>query len=287
MAEDRADRPSRPRIDPRFLRTAALLALLALAASGIVDTGAIDRTDRVFGRALLTLGAARALDAAISLAQGTEIAMQPAGVGLTISAGELLDPINDLLEQFSSLMLIATTSLGLQGLLLRASGWWVLTALLALALALRLWMVWAPAAIPGRWRDPLRRILVLLLVARFAMPLYGLASGVIFEQFLEPSSTEAVAVLEETTGDVREMERLETAATGDRGWTERVSSWFASTVETLDVEGRIEAFRDRVAVVVEQVVYLLVVFSLQTILLPLAFLWALPRLAGAALDRLR
>ena len=66
-----------------------------------------------------------------------------------------------------------------------------------------------------------------------------------------------------------------------------MSGWFASTVETLDVEGRIEAFRDRVAVVVEQVIYLLVVFSLQTILLPLAFLWALPRLAGTALDRLR
>jgi hypothetical protein len=290
MSEGKVERDTTGRtLDRRLPLSAALVLLVALAASGFLDAGAIGSNDRVFGRALLTLGAARALDAAISLAQGTEIAMQPAGMGLTISAGELLDPINDLLEQFSSLMLVATTSLGLQGLLLRASGWWVLTGLLSAAIVLRLVLLWSPESVPTRWRGPSQRALVLLLVLRFALPGYALVSGLIFDRFLEPSSSAAVTVLEETTGDVREMERLESATEPpeDRSWTERVSSWFASTVETLDVEGRIEAFRDRVAVVAEQVVTLLVIFSLQTILLPLAFLWAVPRLVGAAFDRLR
>jgi len=279
--------PPKPPRDRRPLATAALLLTLVAALSGLLDERAVASNDRVFGRALLTLGAARALDAAVSLAQGTEIALQPAGMGMTISAGEILDPINDLLEQFSSLMLVATTSLGLQGLLLRASAWWVLSALLAAAILIRLVIVWAPERVPQGWQLLLRRALVGLLVVRFALPLFALASGVIFESFLEPSRAEAVEVIEATTGDVREMERLEGEPEIDAGWMIRVSSWFAETVETLDVEHRVEAFRERVGVVAEQVIHLLVVFALQTILLPLAFLWALPRLVGVALDRLR
>ena len=45
--------------------------------------------------------------------------------------------------------------------------------------------------------------------------------------------------------------------------------------------------RDDVGSVAEQILHLLVVFALQTIVLPLAFLWGLPRLVGAAFDRLR
>jgi hypothetical protein len=278
-----------PLRDRRVLTTAVLLIAIFLAASGLLDESAADHTDGVFQTALLTLAAARGLDAAISLAQGTEIALQPAGVGLTLSAGELLDPVNDLVEQFSSLMLIAATSLGLQGLLVRASGWWVFSALLMAALAVRVAMLWAPTWIPPRWGALLRRAIVVLLMVRFAVPLFALGTGILFENFLEPSRADAVRLLEETTGDVREMERLQedSAAAADAGWLDRVSGWFAETVETLDVEERIEAFRQRVGSVAEQVLHLLVVFSLQTIVLPLAFLWVIPRLAGAALDRLR
>ncbi|NKB88956.1 MAG: hypothetical protein GKS06_12125 [Acidobacteria bacterium] len=273
----------------RVVASVLLVVTVIAAFAGWVDAPATTSTDRVFQRALLTLAAARALDSAVSLAQGTEIALQPAGMGLTVSAGELLDPINDLLEQFSSLMLIATASLGLQGLLLRASAWNVLTWLLALTVLGRLAASWVPDRVPAVWRHRSRMLLVLLLLVRFALPAYALASGLIFEQFLEPERAEAVRVIEETTGDVEQIERLDEALpeTQTPGWRERVSGWFAETFETLDVEARIEAFRDRLGQVVEQVIHLIVVFALQTVLLPLAFLWGMPRLAGLALDRLR
>lgn len=274
-------------IDRRWLRTGALLLVAAVALGGWLDGPATDRNDDVFRRALLTLAAARALDAAVSLAQGTEIALQPAGMGLTVSAGELLDPVNDLLEQFSSLMLVATTSLGLQGLLVRASAWWPLSLLLALAALGRLVVAWAPERVTPDWRRRSRQAFVVLLLLRFALPAFALVSGVIFDRFLEPDRAEAVALIEATTGDVQELERLEDPAAPDAGWRDRVSSWFAETFETLDVEARLVAFRDRVNEVVEQVVRLVVVFSLQTILLPLAFLWVLPRLGALVLDRLR
>lgn len=159
-----------------------------------------------FRYALIIFAAARALDGAISLAQGTEIALQPVGVGVTVSAGELLDPINDLVEQFSSLMLIATTSLGLQDMLLRVSQWWVLGALLGFLTVTRIAILWYPEAVDDPPRQLIAGAFAVALIVRFALPLYALGSGLFFEHFLAPTQAEAVGAVEQTSGDIRELE---------------------------------------------------------------------------------
>ncbi len=233
--------------------TVALIALLALTATGAVDRRAQESSGAVFRRALITFAAARTLDGAISLAQGTEIALQPAGMGVTVSAGELLDPVNDLVEQFSSLMLIATTSLGLQNMLLRVSQWWVLGALLGLLTIARVALLWYPKVLDEPLRQLIAGAFVVALIVRFAVPLYALGSGLFFEHFLAPTQSEAVGAIEQASGDIRE---------------------------------RIEAFRERLATVTEQLLHLVVVFTLQTIALPLAFLWLLPRVVSWTMRRL-
>ncbi len=227
----------------RFGATIALIVLLTLTATGALDRLAQERSDAVFRRALITFAAARALDGAISLAQGTEIALQPAGIGVTVSAGELLDPVNDLVEQFSSLMLIATTSLGLQNMLLRVSQWWVLGVLLGLLAVARVAVLWYPKAVDEPARQLIAGAFVVALVLRFALPFYALGSGLFFEHFLAPTQTEAVGAIEQTSGDIREPERLgvEGDLDTDATWMQRVSAWFADTVQRLDVRERIRA----------------------------------------------
>lgn len=181
-------------------------------------------------------------------------------------------------------MLISTTSLGVQSLLLRASAWQVMTALLLLFLVLRLVTVFAPERI----HPTVQRVVVvgtsLLLIGRFAMPVYALGTSIVFERYLQPSQTEAVAALGETSGDVREIEQLATPEP-DAGLVGRVSSWFTNAVERMDVSERIEAFRDRVSAAVEHLLNLLVIFFLQTVLLPIGFLWMLPKLGRMMMTR--
>ncbi len=87
---------------------------LALSWWGALDEAASLRTHAALQRALVTFALTRTLNGVISVAQGTELAFEPAGVGVVISAGEILDPLNDLVEQFSWLTLLAATSLGIQ-----------------------------------------------------------------------------------------------------------------------------------------------------------------------------
>ena len=265
----------------RWLTLALVAAAGILAVSGALDGPAQASADRVFRQALLTYGAVRTLDAAVSLAEGTEIALQPGGLGVTVSAGEVLEPIDDIVEQFSSLMLVSTTSLGIQSLLLRASAWGLLTVCLIFFLLARVGTTFFPDRIHPKVRRFVSVGLWLLLVGRFAVPVYALGSAVLFEEFLQPSQLEAVQAIEETSGDIREMEQLG-AMEVEEGWVARVSAWFSGAVERLDVPQRISAFRDRVATAVDHLLNLLVVFVFQTILLPLAFLWALPKVVRVA-----
>lgn len=250
----------------------------------------------------MTFAAARTLDAAISLAQGTEIALQPAGLGVTLTAGEILDPINDLVEQFASVMLISTVSLGVQSLLLRMSAWWFLTGILALAAVVHLAFQWGlveriAGRITGRSvddsprlatvRDLAGKLLAVVLVVRFVMPVVAIGSALIFEHFLSPSQEESVRVLEDTSTDIRQMEQLDEPVGELRpGLLGRMTAWFRNTVAELDVSERIEAFRERLSSATEHIIHLIVVFSLQTILIPLGFLWLLPRMVGFAVARL-
>lgn len=289
MAEPASADPGRARapwLRARYWILAAALLAGLVSTEGSLDEGAQGGTDRVFRQALLTYAAARSLDAAVSLAEGTELALEPGGVGLTVSAGEILEPLDDLVEQFSTLMLVSATSLGLQSLLLRASAWGPVTLLLLLFLLARV----GTAFFPERVHPILERIIatgaLLLLVARFAVPSYALGTTLLFERFLQPGQVEAVQALEETGADVRAVDELDEEEPRP-GLTGRVSDWFSGAMERLDVSQRMEALRDRVSRAVDHVMHLLVVFVLQTVVLPLAFLWVLARVLAAVTGRSR
>ena len=84
-------------------------------------------------RALASFAVAKTLNAAISAAQGTEVAVQPVGVGITLTVGQVLDPLNDLVEQFASLMLAAAIAFGVQKVLLAISAHWPVSLVVTVA----------------------------------------------------------------------------------------------------------------------------------------------------------
>ena len=70
-----------------------------------LDVVAEQYTESGLKRALATFAAARGMNAAISVLQSIQI-----GVGASVQLGAVLDPLDDLVEQFSALMLAATLS---------------------------------------------------------------------------------------------------------------------------------------------------------------------------------
>ncbi len=257
---------------------ALLLVVLLLSWTRVVDQPASNYLDAALKRTLVTFAIARALNGSISMLQDADLSVSPVGVGVTLSPGELLDPINDLIEQFSSILLLASISLGAQKILLAISGAQAVSALLSLVLVAAGLLWWRGTA--SAWRTPLLRAAAVMLLLRFFVPLYAVASHTLDQYFLEPRFAEASAALDLSRVEAEAAtHEPASAAPSPLGLSERLAGWFREAGETLDIRARVDALLKRLSAVSEHIVTLCVVFLMQSVVLPLLFV----SLAGYAL----
>ena len=265
----------------KWMLSIVLLLVAALSMTSFVDQRAEFEYEKLFQRALITFALARTINGVISVVQGTEIALQPAGVGVTLTPGEILDPVNDLIERFSWIMMGATVSLGIQNVMLDISAWWVIQALIAALCAWVMFRIWYP----GKKKEGqgnqvpwllLKRVLLLLLFVRFAVPVMLIANDLLYQQFLE-TRYETSAQIITVAGDELKQLSVEAEAEGaeasESGILDTISQAWSNTFDSLDMSGKLDRMQARASEVVEHLVQLSVVFILQTGLLPIAFLW--------------
>jgi len=73
------------------LMALAVAVMVAVSLMKPIDNSSQSQLDSALTRAMIGFGLARTLNGVISVAQGTEFAVQPAGVGVNFSPGEILD----------------------------------------------------------------------------------------------------------------------------------------------------------------------------------------------------
>lgn len=275
----------------RWTGVALLLLVLALSSITSVDRYAEREYAALFQRALITFALARTLNGVISAVQGTELALQPAGVGLTLTPGEVLDPINDLVERFSWIMLAATISLGVQHVLLDVGQWWGVRLLVALLGLAWLWLrlrraAGSPGSGPGL-ETALFRVFIVVLFIRFAVPVAMIANEGLYELFLDDRYQESQQVIESAGADLERTAARSAgppreqgaaaapvpAAEAETGLFEFFGRSLSGAREALDFSRRLDDIKHRAAEVIEHLIQLSVVFVLQTGILPVAFLW--------------
>ena len=93
------------------------MLLIGLSWLGNIDKHADKYTHESIIQAGTAYAAARGINAVVSVFQESTIGISFIG-STTVAVGELLDPINDLIERFSSVMVVALGSLVLQKILL-------------------------------------------------------------------------------------------------------------------------------------------------------------------------
>lgn len=258
----------------RVLWTFLILLSVVAASSGHVDSTSKGYAENALRNALVTFAVARTLNGVISVAQGTQLAIEPGGVGVNLSVGEILDPINDLVERFSAVMLVAASSLGLQTLLLNITAWWGFSAFLALASIAFLITLWMPRPVVASYANPALRILLIILFVRFAAPVLIIGTNIITDMFLASGQAEATAILEATTSNIEELNQETQSVSADEpSILDRLGNFIGNSIASLRVSDRLARLRESASNASEHIVNLIAIFVLQTIILPLLFLW--------------
>ncbi len=272
-------------------RSKLIWSIVAVAATALAWSGHADELGRSYAqetlaRALVTFAIARTLNGVISTAQGTELSLEPGGVGVSFHIGEILDPINDLIERFSVVMLVSTSSLGLQNVLLGITGWWGFSALLTAAAIAALATLWAPRSVPVTAALARRWLLIVALV-RFAIPALMITTTLVFNAFLAEEHAAATQALEQTGTEIEEIAEQSTPPEPeeDPSLVDQLGNMLGEGLRSLNARERIEQLRVQVADAVEHIINLIVIFVFQTVLLPLAFLWFVVEVAKSIVSR--
>ncbi len=284
----------------KILLSIAILLIAVLAYTNIINVVFIEKTfigavddragtylDDAMKKALITFAIVRGINAVISVIQDSEVAISPAGVGMSIAVGQILDPVNDLIERFSWVMLASSTSLGVQKILMNVGQWLGFRFLLTLAMMVMLLGLWLPERHKSKFRGWGWKLLVASVLIRFCLPLVALATSHIDSLFLDDTYQEASLTLDQASNDLQEDHTIPTAGKNpeDANLLQKIKNLFKNVGHAVNLEQRIQHLKDTLSQYTEYIIDLIVIFILKTIVIPLMMLWLLIKLGGFLLNK--
>ena len=268
-----------PVIWKKIALSVLVAVLLAGMYSGWLDEPAKEYTEQGLKRVLITYAVARGLNGLISVAQGTEISVEPVGVGMTFTPGQILDPVNDLIEQFSWLVLASGVSLGIQRLLITMTTGTGFTVLVSIMLIVAVIAYSWPKTPPAVSRV-LTRLAVILVVLRFVVPVMALLNQAVYGYFLQPQYETSQAVLEQSGYDIQQQQeagKLQPVPQNEAIF-DKLKRAYNSASNAIDIDGRLNKMKQTAAEMSERILDLMVVFLVQSLLFPLLLMWLAYRL---------
>lgn len=245
------------------------LLALCLALSFTIDDNAKKLVDESFKQSVIVFGSAKALNAVISLAQGTQINLP----FVTVAVGEILDPINDLVEQFSLVMLASMVSLGIQKILLNFVTTDIYNYLLFTSIIIFNFWLFKRFTNDEKTRNLFFKITFILLFLRFAIPMMAYVNEVSYNYFVKPQYN-----IEELNQDILKVKDDVSKINQETITQKQDSSFFNKVMEKFDssyYEKKVNEYKDAVDNSSQYIIDLIIVFIFQTIFLPIIFLFLL------------
>jgi len=258
-----------------------LISILLFFSAGIqlpvLDSKADAYFDEAITKAGLSYATCRVINATVSVIKESHLQLEPAGVGLSLAVGQILDPINDMTERLSDVLVMAITSLGVQELTYEIS----LTlappifAVFLFTLSLLLWFQNDRII---RLQKATMSILLILGIARFCLPLSSIANEFLQDNFFTDKISYANNELALGVADLDQLKDISLPEYD--GFMEAIEN-SASFLKQKSIH-----FKDAIAVTVSnrgniienllKLTFLYVgVFFIQVIILPLLIFWLL------------
>jgi len=232
--------------------------------------------------AIKVFAVAKGLNGAISLAQGTEI---NAAV-LTITIGEVLDPINDLVEQFSWVMLASITSLGIQKILLNFVTGNIFTFIVIGAIIiLNIWM-FIRFSNDMKIRDIFFRVTIILIFLRFSIPIMSMLNSFVYEHYVKNDYNIEInqKLINKSSQEINNItqQTIQDKEKTNSNFLDSVKETFNNVTNNIFnleyYKSKVKEYQTTTEKTSDYILNLIVAFSFKTIFFPLVFLFLLYQL---------
>ncbi|WP_321492158.1 hypothetical protein [uncultured Desulfobacter sp.] len=236
-------------------------------------------------KAGLAYGVCRAVNASVSVIKESQIQIEPAGLGVSIAVGQALDPLDDMTERASDILITAIVSIGIQKIAYELSVKFapvlIATFLMALVVATILKGKRAQTV-----REMILKSIVLIAVVRLCLPTASIISYYLNSSYFLPEITK---VRDEIAMSSPIMDRLKDMRMPEiEGVLETVKKGFSFVGEKTSDLGTalkemIQNMEDMVTNLLELSYLYVALFVIQVILLPIGTFWLLSRISNALL----
>ncbi len=244
-----------------YLAGAVTLVLVVMTWIPHFDRAASQYLDDALNTNLVVYASARTINAIISVISSVEVSLN-FGAGVALHPGEALDPLNDLIERFSGFLLYGLAALGLQQVILVATGSLIAKLLTSCALlgmfGAYVWRV----RLPG-W---LLRMLLLLILVRFVFVLQAGLSWGLDRVYFDEQQRQALDSLDLAKDQLQDLRDSYKQSVENAGFIS--GAW--QTAQAILGTDQQQSITDIAATAI---VHLIVILLIRSLLMPLVFLW--------------
>ena len=163
-----------------------LTAILLFFSSGLKLPILDSTTDAYFREAITKAGVVyttcRVINASVSIVKDSSLQLEPAGVGISLAAGQALDPIDDMTERLSDVLVTAITSLGVQKLAYEISVS-LAPSMISICLFALSVLIWFENERLTSLQKLIMRILLFLVIARLCLPISSMANEFVHKHY--------------------------------------------------------------------------------------------------------
>ena len=266
-----------------------VLSVVLFFSSGvqipILDSTADTYFRDSISKAGASYGVCRVINATVSIIKESSVELEPAGVGLSLAVGQAVDPINDMVERLSDVLVMSITSLGVQKLTYE-----ICLTLAPQVLAFFLIVFSILTLFQGDRIFKLQRlilsILIIISIARFCLPVSSMANQFLQDHFFEQKIVEANS---ELARGIADLDKLKDVALpkydGVIGTIENSASYLKQ--KSIDFKNAIAVTIENRDIIVEnllELTFLYVgIFIVQVLVLPLLIFWFLIKVVNSLL----
>lgn len=225
----------------------------------------------------------RVINASVSIIKESTLQLEPAGVGMSLAVGQVLDPIDDMTERLSDVLVTAITSLGVQKLayLISVS---LAPPVFSIFLFILSVIVWFNNDRLKSFQKTIMRFALLIIIARFCLPISSLANEFLHKHFFANQISDARKELESGSIELDKLKEFSFPEVDGVLGTIENSTLFLKR-KSIEFKNAFVVTVTNMGSIVENLLKLtflyVAIFMIQVILLPLAVFWLLVKTANA------